>query len=68
MQNFDPVWSQSIADLLINLSAGWFGAVFVLPITTKLSKKLNVLLLTMNLTVGMLSLGFAVELRKVGGL
>lgn len=64
----DSVWGLSIADLLINLSAGWFGAVFIIPIATKLPKKLNLLLLTWNLFVGILSLTGAVELRKINGL
>jgi hypothetical protein len=34
------VWFQVISELLINLSAGWFGAAIVLPITGKIPKKL----------------------------
>lgn len=65
MRGFDPTWNQSIADLLINLSAGWYGAIFIIPVATKLTRKINIILLTVNLIIGTLSLVVAVELRKI---
>ncbi|HZE87236.1 MAG TPA: hypothetical protein VE090_03440 [Methylomirabilota bacterium] len=31
----------ALSDLLINLSAGWFGAAFIIPITVAKGKKNN---------------------------
>ena len=55
-----------IADLFINLSAGWFGAALIIPIRTQKSEKLKLGLLTINLFLGILFLGLAYLFRKYG--
>jgi len=52
----------SISDLLINLSAGWFGAVFILPMTVK-KFKVNLQILLLNIFCGIISLLSAVIVR-----
>jgi hypothetical protein len=60
----DPVWAQIISELCVNLSAGWIGAAVVIPVTSKLDKKINLGLLTMNLAAGIVFLTVAFELRR----
>lgn len=67
MVRVDPVWWATISDLLVNLSAGWFGAIVVLPIVFPFHKKVNVSLLIFDAAVGIVSLLFAVQLRRAAG-
>lgn len=59
MQAFPSV----VSDLMVNLSAGWFGAAFILPMTTK-KFKINWRLLTINILCGILALLAAVLFRS----
>jgi len=51
----------TVSEWLINLSAGWFGAVFVLPLFTE---GRILLLLTINLPAAILGLTLAVILKR----
>ncbi|MEK7518025.1 MAG: hypothetical protein AAB583_05770 [Patescibacteria group bacterium] len=52
-----------LTEFLINLAAGWFGAAIVLPIRSE-KRKIKFLLLTVNLSCGILSLVIAYIIRR----
>lgn len=56
-----------LSELFVNLAAGWFAAAFIIPVTGKFPKKLNLWLLTNNLFLGTVSLLAAILLRKASG-
>lgn len=58
------LWLNSISDLFINLSAGWFGTVFIVPVFSDSSLIFSLPILTGDLTMGILFLVGAIELRK----
>lgn len=60
------LWLNSISDLLINLSAGWFGAVFIVPVFSDSSLIFSLPVLTGDFIMGILFLVGAIELRKIG--
>lgn len=64
---WDRLWLLIISDLFVNLAAGWLGAVFIVPVTSKRPIKVKVGLLTTNLMFAIFSLIAAFELRKLGG-
>ncbi|OGK09540.1 hypothetical protein A2767_04030 [Candidatus Roizmanbacteria bacterium RIFCSPHIGHO2_01_FULL_35_10] len=53
----------SLSDWLINVSAGWFGAAFIFPAFSKVSKKVNIWLLIMNIGFAIFSFGLGVSLK-----
>ncbi|MBI5356603.1 hypothetical protein HZB78_03245 [Candidatus Collierbacteria bacterium] len=61
----DADWLEGIADLLINLTAGWFGAIFIVPNFSGLPYPLNILVLTQDLIVGIVTLIAAVKLKRL---
>ena len=60
----DADWLEAIADLLINLAAGWFGSVIIVPNFTGLEFPFNLIVLTQNVVNGIVSLAVAVRLKK----
>lgn len=58
------IWFGVLADLLINLSAGWFGAAFIVPNFSGLWWPYNLVVLTGDILVGIVSLVAAFKLRK----
>lgn len=60
----DVVWLQIISELCVNLSAGWIGAAVVIPVTSKLDRKVNLGVLTVNLALSIVFLVAAFELRS----
>jgi len=42
------IWFLALSDLLINLSAGWFGAAFIIPLSEQ-KPKVNLNILTGNI-------------------
>lgn len=55
----------SIADWLINLSAGWFAAAVIVPaLSEKSPARISWWLLTGNLLLAILSLLFATQIRR----
>ncbi len=55
------IWLKAFSGLFLNLSAGWFGAVFILP---GLTGNFLLVSLTANLLCGMLSLFLHVILER----
>lgn len=55
----DRILLITFSDLLINLSAGWIGAAFIVPIAVK-SRKKRFWALFINIVFGIVALGFAV--------
>jgi len=62
---FDPAWFEIFSELLINLSAGWFGAAFIVPNFAGLTKPTNFWILTANIIFSILCLVLAFRLRKL---
>lgn len=58
------LWLNDIADLFINLSAGWFGAAFIISAFNENIGNLNFGLLILNGGFGILFLLVAHMLRK----
>lgn len=65
MRKLDPVLLLTIADIFTDLSAGWFGAVLILPIFTRIDSPPNILLLSGDFGAGIISLLTAYKLRKM---
>ena len=61
---FDPAFLSVFSDLLVNLSAGWFGVIFIISPTIKRAKRANFLILTVDLIFAIVSLLIAFMLRK----
>lgn len=57
----DSTFLQTMADLFINLSAGWFGIAFIAP----KSQPVRIRLLTVNIVYGIVCLVIAFMLREV---
>ncbi len=57
------VWGTAIADLLINLSAGWLGAVVIIPNFSKETGAKKLFILTGDLLAAIVSLSLAVAIR-----
>lgn len=54
----------AFSDLLLNLSAGWFGAAFIIPITIVKGKKRRFWTLFINIVLGIVALSVAVIIRS----
>jgi hypothetical protein len=61
----DSILLLVISDLLINFSAGWFSAVFILPNFIGIHSFFDLSILTGNLVVGIVSLYIGYKLRKL---
>ena len=53
------------SELLVNLSAGWFGTVFVVPVITELKNIGDFVFILHKLFLGFLSLLFAIKFREL---
>lgn len=62
--NSKSVWPNIVSDLFVNLSAGWFGAAFILPAVSENLVKIDFRILTGDIILGILSLVLARALRK----
>ncbi|OGE14326.1 hypothetical protein A2111_00700 [Candidatus Daviesbacteria bacterium GWA1_38_6] len=60
----DKIVRISIADLLINLSAGWFGLAFVAPFLAERTLLVKIAVLTTDVGFGILFLIAAIWLRR----
>jgi len=58
-------WFEIFSDLLVNLAAGWFGAVIIVPNFSGINPPFNLLILTGNVLAGILSLVAAFKLRRL---
>ncbi|MDZ7586663.1 MAG: hypothetical protein U0946_02820 [Patescibacteria group bacterium] len=59
------LWNSILADLLVNLSAGWLGAVLIVPNFSKETGLRKLWVLTGDLVMGILSLLLAFKLRNL---
>lgn|GEM_PF-5465641 len=60
----DADWLEAIADLLINLSAGLFGAILIVPNFSGSEFPANLIILTVDFVGGIFNLLIAVRIRK----
>ena len=60
----DPILSSVISDLFVNLSAGWLGAVIIVPTFSKRKGLKKLWVLTFNLGASILSLVIAFFIKK----
>jgi len=65
MKKIDPVFLLAVSDLLINLSAGWFATVLILPNLAEIHSLSNWFILTGNILAGIVSLYLGYKLRKL---
>lgn len=61
----NPQWVIVLSDLFTNLSAGWFGAALIVPVTSKRRGSVRVSFLISNMGLGILFLVFAHEIRRL---
>lgn len=66
MSKIDPLLLLIFSDLFVNLSAGWLSSVIIIPLTIKKPKRINIILLTSNLFLAIVSLVIAYLLKKYG--
>lgn len=62
MFQIDPLWLTIFSDLFVNLAAGWFGAVIIVPFISR-RQKVPWWLLIFNVMSGILALFIAYFLR-----
>lgn len=55
----------AIGDVFLNLSAGWFGAAFIVPKTFERSPKEDVLYVGMNIVLGITALAIGFKFRTL---
>ena len=67
MHKINPLILFTIADVLVNLSAGWFGAATILPAFSEKPAILNLPILITDLIFGTVCFVTAYRLRKRGG-
>jgi len=68
VRQIDPTFLQILSDLFTNLSAGWLGAAFVVPIVSKRRVKVKLGMLTANILLGIVALLFAYQLKITANL
>lgn len=68
MNTVDPAWWTLLSELSVNICAGWLGAAFIIPATSKRPRRVNLFVLTTNLLFAILFFVIAFQLRKVASL
>ena len=58
-------WNAIISEFLINIAAGWFGAIFIVPIYSNTRARIKLALLIVNLIFVIVSLWLAFVIRKI---
>lgn len=58
----------SASDWLINVSAGWFGAAFIVPALAKPPKKVHFVWLTVDIALAIFAFVVAVALKQTANL
>ena len=61
--SINPAWSSVVSDLFVNLSAGWFGAAFIVPNFSNVKGAKRLVMLTGDLVFAIVSLLIASWLR-----
>lgn len=64
LREIDRAWFEVASELLINLAAGWFGAVIIAPNFLKMKYPFSLVVLTADLLAGIFCLVLAFRLRK----
>lgn len=67
MLRLDPLFLTIVSDLFVNLSAGWFGAAFIVPVASK-KPKLKWWVLLLNISFGIISLVNAYLIKNIAEL
>lgn len=63
---FDPQLLVAIGDVLLNLSAGWFGAAIILLGASHRRQELNTWYVFLNVVAGVAALVFGYKFRIIG--
>jgi len=66
-RKIDYLWFLVLSDLFVNLSAGWFGAAFIIPVFSDKPISVNLGILTTDIVLGIVFLILAFRLKKFGG-
>lgn len=66
MTRIDPIWFLIFSEFFVNLAAGWFGAIFIIPNFSGFKSPFNFFVLTGDILAGIVSLLIAYKLRKLG--
>lgn len=61
----DPLLLTISSEVFVDLSAAWFTAVFIVPNFPGLTVPFNLLVLTMDITFGILCVGLAYKFRRL---
>jgi hypothetical protein len=61
----DQAWRDVLGDLSINLSAAWFGAVFITPLFAQPLSLPDAILLVVDVMFGILLLRISVTLKRL---
>jgi hypothetical protein len=65
LMRFDPILSSVLADLSVNLSAGWVGALVIVPNFSKERGARRLLILTVDILAAIVCLIIAFVLKKL---
>ena len=65
MRKLHPTLFLTVADIFVNLSAGWFGAAFIMPVSYESISNISLVALTVDLVFGTLCFVIAYKLRKI---
>ena len=60
----DPLFLLSASDWFINISAGWFGAAFIISALSKPPKRINLVWLTIDIVFAIFSFAIGVALKQ----
>ncbi|HLD26119.1 MAG TPA: hypothetical protein VJC05_03700 [Candidatus Andersenbacteria bacterium] len=61
----DPAFVVAVGDVLLNLSAGWFGAAVIIPGTYPRSQQENLVYIGINISLGLAALALGYKLRII---
>ncbi|MBI2029172.1 hypothetical protein HYT02_02030 [Candidatus Gottesmanbacteria bacterium] len=65
MLNVDKNWFLILSEFFVNLAAGWFGALLIVPNFTGVNYPFNILILTGDSTLCIVSLLIGLKFRKL---
>lgn len=63
---FTPIRFSILSQLFVNLSAGWFGVVLIIPGVARLDRLGDIAWLTKNVLLGILALVVSLKLAEKG--
>lgn len=65
MKKLHPALLLTVSDIFANLSAGWFGAAFIVPVFSEKPLSFNIPVLILDIILGIVSCGIAFKLKIV---